>query len=82
MTDKQVLDLMRYIDDNDCTSVNMFVACLLVDVRAGRHIDWYNRFFSDSVFREYVAKFCTVCVFGYLCVEIRELEEAIDDYDE
>ena len=52
------LELMSYIDSIACVSTDMFFASLLSDVRVGRHLEWYDRFFSNNEFRGLVDHYC------------------------
>lgn len=50
------------------------MVCLLFDVRAGRHMDWYEAFFQSTWFQQRVDYYCVGQVMGLLDSEVRLLE--------
>ena len=59
-------DLYSYVQDNDLRTVQDFMAYLLLDLRSGVHLDWYETFFQDSWFRSKVRLSCHAQAAGTL----------------
>ena len=74
----RALELMSYILDNQCFTLVSFCECVLADVRAGVHCDWYRSLFSDDGFRQDVSDWCEGCRFGTLCFDIGYVEGELE----
>lgn len=73
------LDLMNYILDNRCSTMQDFMNCLLSDMRGGGSSDWYDRFFSDDTFRLDVERYCERYGNGLLRTDIGTVMRSKDN---
>lgn len=58
--DVLVIQIMSYVIKNDIKSDLDFLNTLLSDMRCGLHMDWYDMYFGDVVFRKFLTD-CFVC---------------------